>query len=61
MTNVASMPMYYIPEVRSVMDEFWRGLANYFKLEGCEDFPETLSHDRPLSELWNRPSLEWSD
>jgi len=55
--GVASMPMYDLPEVRKALDTLWQGLARHLHRQGVPDAPNTLSHERPVSDLWNDPDL----
>ena len=57
---VASMPMYDLPEVRTALDEFWRGLARHFRREGLSDIPDTILHGRPVRGLWADPDIWFS-
>jgi ABC-type phosphate/phosphonate transport system substrate-binding protein len=60
MNGVASLPMYDIPEVRTALDEFWRGLVRYLKREGIADIPETLERGASSNQMWDDPSLLFS-
>ncbi len=57
---VASMPMYDMPEVRSILDSLWVGLAKHLKREGLHDVPNHILHDHKLADLWNDPNLWFS-
>ncbi len=52
--RLASLPMYDLPELRSVTDAWWRGLAGAFRRQGIEDVPDALdrsgSDDRAQKE-----------
>jgi len=40
--NLASLPMYDLPELRAATDAWWQGLARAFRRQGIEDVPGTL-------------------
>ncbi len=52
--NVASMPMYDWPEIRTHTDAFWEGFARHAKLSGKLD--RTSPHDA----LWRHEDLQFS-
>ncbi|MGB0846066.1 MAG: phosphate/phosphite/phosphonate ABC transporter substrate-binding protein [Thiolinea sp.] len=56
-TIQASLPMYDFPELRTVTDEWWRGIKKHFQHAGITIAPEELLHDRPVHELWNDDKL----
>ncbi len=55
--NIASFPMYDLPEVRSLLDSFWYAMARNFRREGIAEVPEKLVHGRPIKKLWANPNL----
>jgi len=57
--SVACLPMYDIPEVRGALDVFWSGLASHLRHEGLDNTPERLTHDRPVTALFNDPDLRF--
>lgn len=44
---IASLPMYNLPEMRSVNAQFWTALRALLAEAGLSDLPETLSFDGP--------------
>ena len=54
---VASMPMYDLPEVESLLDSLWAGLVRHLKREGLTDVPDQIRHGRKVSALWNDSDL----
>ncbi len=55
--QIASLPMYDLPEVRPALDQLWHGIADNLKADGLTEVPEQLAHDVPLHELWSDPAL----
>ncbi len=55
--RVASLPMYDLPEVSRVLDDFWDGLRRHFQRQGLTDVPDNIVHRRPVRELWDDPDL----
>jgi hypothetical protein len=58
--NIASLPMYDLPEVRGATDAFWRSVARRLAEDGLADIPETLVRDGPYDALWSNPALLFS-
>ena len=58
--RVASLPMYDMPEARAALDALWAGLARHLRAEGVNEVPDSLTHDRPLNDLWDDPRLLFS-
>ena len=58
--NVASMPMYDIPEVHRALDDLWRGLSHGLRREGLVHVPDKLLHGVGLNVLLGDPMLFFS-
>ncbi len=58
--QIASMPMYDLPEARSALDSLWKDMARNFRLEGIDNIPRKLVYGRSLSRLWDDPALCFS-
>lgn len=58
--QIASLPMYNIPEIRKASASLWRGIAKYLQLEGVENVPDQLVFNQPLRDLWSNPKLMFS-
>ena len=58
--NVASLPMYDLPELRVATDAWWAGLASHFASRGVPMVPSSLQRGIPVSELWRSPELLFS-
>lgn len=58
--NVASLPMYDLPELRGATDAWWAGLARAFGEAGIPDVPDVLDRGDDYSGLWRRPDLLFS-
>lgn len=55
--SVASLPMYDLPELRSVADAWWQGLAGAIRAEGIAEVPEALDRRAAYREVWLLPDL----
>lgn len=55
--NVASLPMYDLPEVEAATNTWWNGLARAFRREGIADVPGELWRGANYRELWTRHDL----
>jgi hypothetical protein len=49
--------MYDPPELRPVVDAWWRGLANAFRAEGVPGVPDGLDRALTFDMLWSAPDL----
>lgn len=58
--NVASLPMYDLPELREATDSWWRGLARAFRDAGIQGVPEALDRGDDYRAIWRRPDLVFS-
>ncbi len=58
--NIASLPMYDLPEVREATDALWRGLARCLVLEGLSGVPEVLVREGSHEAPWSDPALLFS-
>ena len=58
--QIASLPMYNIPEIRKASSSLWNGIAKYLRLEGVEKVPDRLVFDQTLHNLWSDPNLMFS-
>src|SRR5215467_9995063 len=56
-TMIAGLPMYDLPELHAPDDEWWRGLARAFRVEGIDDIPDQLDRSLSLEELWGSPDM----
>src|SRR5205823_14464225 len=54
---IAGLPMYDPPELRPVVDAWWRGLADAFAAEGIADVPDRLDRGIAFDALWSAPDL----
>lgn len=52
-----SLPMYDLPCVRAVTDEWGKGLARALAREGFPDAPLQLTRGKTVEELWRSPGL----
>lgn len=55
--NVASLPMYDMPEVRGALDTLWLRIARSLKRAGVTDVPDMLVHGVPTHDFWADPNL----
>jgi ABC-type phosphate/phosphonate transport system substrate-binding protein len=55
--SVAALPMYDLPEITSVTDAWWRGLADHLRRAGVPDVPDLLERDTDRSVVWADPNL----
>lgn len=58
--KIASLPMYYIPEVRAAQDELWAFMAGNLRQRNVSDVPDRLTHDEPVFDLWRDQNLLFS-
>ena len=58
--QIASLPMYAIPEIGKASSSFWQGIARYLKLEGVKHVPSRLEFDQPVANLWSDSNLLFS-
>ena len=49
--------MYDPPELRSVVDAWWVGIARALRAEGIAGVPERLDRETPFDQLWRAPDL----
>lgn len=54
---VASLPMYDLPELRAVTDDWWRGLARALRRAGVAEVPGRLERSASPSSVWASPAL----
>jgi len=57
---VASLPMYDLPAIAAATNEWWRGLAREFVLQGIADVPEEISRGPNIRDLWTDRNLLFS-
>lgn len=50
--NLASLPMYDLPELARATDAWWSGLAQHMRREGVEDVPDLLTRPPELKSHW---------
>jgi ABC-type phosphate/phosphonate transport system substrate-binding protein len=55
--NLASLPMYDLPELARATDAWWAGLARHLRREGVADVPDLLTRPRELKVHWLSPKL----
>lgn len=55
--SIASLPMYDLPELRDVLDAWWRGLEREFRAEGVTDVPASLDRRPGYRDVWLLPDL----
>lgn len=55
--NLASLPMYDLPELTRATDAWWSGLALHMRREGMEDIPDLLVRPAELKAHWLSPRL----
>jgi ABC-type phosphate/phosphonate transport system substrate-binding protein len=58
--NLASLPMYDLPELAPATDAWWRALARALRAEGIFDLPEAPARGESFDSLWTRPELLFS-
>jgi len=55
--HVASLPAYDLPELRSVTDAWWTGLAGHLRRQGIDGVPEQLTRGPAFESTWRDPFL----
>lgn len=58
--NIASLPMYDLPEVTAATDAWWSGIARALAREGVADVPVNLVRDCDTKTVWRSPDLLFS-
>src|SRR5215470_14237273 len=58
--DVASLPMYDLPELRGATDAWWQGLARAFRREGIADVPDSLDRRPSYKDVWLARDLLFS-
>ncbi|MEQ8666059.1 MAG: PhnD/SsuA/transferrin family substrate-binding protein [Rhodospirillales bacterium] len=54
---IASLQMYWMPEVADDVDAWWRGLREHLVRQGIGDAPEKLSFPDDIHSVWHDPGL----
>lgn len=57
MTQIASLPMYDMEELRPQTDALWQHFADAMRRAGVDDVPDSLTRLDSLSSLWKRRDL----
>ena len=55
--RLAALPMYDLPELRTVTDRWWAGLARALRAEGIADVPADLTRPVDPAAAWTSPDL----
>ena len=55
--NLASLPMYDLPELAAATRAWWTGLARHMRLQGIVDVPDVLVVPDDLESHWCAPDL----
>jgi ABC-type phosphate/phosphonate transport system substrate-binding protein len=55
--NLASLPMYDLPELAGVTDAWWAELAAHMRREGIADVPDTRISPEDMEQHWCAPNL----
>ncbi len=58
--KLASLPMYALPEIADITEQWWSGLAGHFEDAGVADVPRQLSHPADPVAHWSDPRLLFS-
>jgi ABC-type phosphate/phosphonate transport system substrate-binding protein len=55
--RIVALPMYDLPELRGLTDEWWRGLSVCLRAQGVNRPPEELSRASSDEFFWRHPNL----
>ena len=55
--NLACLPWYALPELRTAQDELWQVVARHFRAHGVGGVPERLTHEPPIPAILTDPDL----
>jgi hypothetical protein len=55
--NIASLPMYDLPEIRTATDQWWKRLADALRQEGIDGVPDALWRGDDYRMPWTHPDL----
>jgi ABC-type phosphate/phosphonate transport system substrate-binding protein len=55
--GIANLPMYDLPELQAITDQWWSGLARAFRAEGISDVPDALWRKGDHRVPWMDPDL----
>lgn len=58
--NLASLPMYDLPELADATSAWWSGLASHMRREGLNDVPDTMMRPDDLHQHWLARNLLFS-
>lgn len=58
--NLASLPMYDLPQLARATDAWWAGIASHARREGVADVPDLLARPDDLEQHWLLGSLLFS-
>jgi ABC-type phosphate/phosphonate transport system substrate-binding protein len=58
--NIASLPMYDLPELAAATDAWWQAIARAMRQEGLDDVPGALTRGDDYMGPWAQPDLLFS-